>query len=124
MGMNSSANTRVRLSQSEERRIGCRSPTERGNDGSRQGRKPERGGWPKGASRPRAGGLPYRMERWACYAVGRGAPPATGVFLWRNWSAVSGFRRAPPIARIAKPKPESRRATPTTRPKSEICEAM
>ena len=44
--------------------------------------------------------------------------------LWRNLNAVSGFRRAPPIARIANPIPASRSAMPTTIPNSEICSAM
>ena len=39
-------------------------------------------------------------------------------------SAVSGLRSAPPIARIAKPMPESSSATPTTIPKSASCSAM
>ena len=53
-----------------------------------------------------------------------GASLRLGSRLCRKASAVSGFRRAPPMARIAKPMPLSSRATPTTIPNSESCSAM
>jgi len=46
------------------------------------------------------------------------------VYAEESLSAGSALRSVPPTARIPKPIPESRRATPTTIPKSEICEAM
>ena len=67
----------------------------------------------------RAGG---RTTRWIYgYAVETGV---SGLFPKERPNAGSGLRSAPPIARIAKPMPESSRAIPTTMPNSAVLSAM
>src|SRR5581483_9895119 len=72
----------------------------------------------------RRGGRLRRPPR--CPAVESGGyATGTAVFgvvagLWRNVSAVCGFRSAPPIARIPNPIPERRSAMPTTMPNNAI----
>ncbi len=73
------------------------------------------------AGRPKAARFAGATEDSVYAWTGR---PTLGSLLCRKASAVSGFRRAPPMERIAKPKPLSSRATPTTSPNSESCSAM
>src|SRR5262249_18516920 len=72
-----------------------------------------------------SGGPRRGPPRLGC-RLGWGLGPAAPGFwpLAANFSAVSGFRRAPPMARMANPIPVRRSATPTTIPNSASWEAM